>query len=44
MKKPMLILAAMILSGCAQDASELLRGPQLSPVGNGLRTQAYQSP
>lgn len=44
MKKPMLILAAMILSGCAQDASEILRGPQLSPVGNGLRTQAYPTP
>ena len=44
MKKPMLILSLMLLSGCAQDPSEVLRGPQLSPVGTGLRTQAYPIP
>jgi len=44
MKKPMLIVALMILSGCAQNPSEILRGPQLSPVGDGLRTQAYPIP
>ncbi|GLR85188.1 flagellar basal body L-ring protein FlgH [Bradyrhizobium iriomotense] len=44
MKKPMLILSLVFLSGCAQDPSEILRGPQLSPVGDGLRTQAYPIP
>ena len=44
MKKPMLIFSLMLLSGCAQDPSEVLRGPQLSPVGAGLRTQAYPIP
>ncbi|HVQ71983.1 MAG TPA: flagellar basal body L-ring protein FlgH [Bradyrhizobium sp.] len=44
MKKPMLIFSLMLLSGCAQDPSEVLRGPQLSPVGTGLRTQAYPIP
>src|SRR5882762_207369 len=44
MKTPILILALMVLGGCAQDSSELLRGPQLSPVGDGLRTQAYAIP
>jgi len=44
MKKLMLILSLMVLGGCAQDASDVLRGPQLSPVGDGLRTQAYPIP
>ena len=44
MKKPLLIISLMLLSGCAQDPSEVLRGPQLSPVGTGLRTQAYPIP
>ncbi|MCP3472685.1 flagellar basal body L-ring protein FlgH [Bradyrhizobium sp. CCGUVB1N3] len=44
MKKPVLILSLVFLSGCAQDPSEILRGPQLSPVGDGLRTQAYPIP
>ncbi|MCA6123788.1 flagellar basal body L-ring protein FlgH [Bradyrhizobium sp. WSM 1704] len=44
MKKPVLILALLMLSGCAQDPSEVLRGPQLSPVGDGLRTPAYPIP
>ncbi|MCP3464105.1 MULTISPECIES: flagellar basal body L-ring protein FlgH [unclassified Bradyrhizobium] len=44
MKKPMLILSLVFLSGCAQDPSEILHGPQLSPVGDGLRTQAYPIP
>jgi flagellar L-ring protein precursor FlgH len=34
----------MVLGGCAQDPTEVLRGPQLSPVGVGLRTQAYPIP
>jgi len=44
MKKPMLLFSLMLLSGCAQDPSEVLRGPQLSPVGTGLRAQAYPIP
>ena len=44
MNKPLLILALLTLGGCAQDPGEILRGPQLSPVGNGLRTQAYPIP
>ena len=44
MKKPILILALMLLGGCAQDPTDVLRGPQLSPVGDGLRTQAYPIP
>ena len=44
MKKPMLILSLVFLSGCAQDVSEALRGPQLSPVGDGLRTPTYPIP
>jgi flagellar L-ring protein precursor FlgH len=40
----MLILALMVLGGCAQDPTEVLRGPQLSPVGAGLRTPAYPIP
>jgi flagellar L-ring protein FlgH len=44
MKKPTLILTLLLLGGCAQDPSEILRGPQLSPVGDGLRTQAYPIP
>jgi flagellar L-ring protein FlgH len=44
MKKPMLIPVLMLLGGCAGDPTEVLRGPQLSPVGDGLRTQAYPIP
>jgi flagellar L-ring protein FlgH len=44
MKQPMLIFSLMLLSGCAQDPSEVLRGPQLSPIGTGLKTQAYAIP
>ncbi|WP_027556641.1 flagellar basal body L-ring protein FlgH [Bradyrhizobium sp. Cp5.3] len=44
MKKPMLILSLVILGGCAQDPSEVLYGPQLSPVGSGLRTPADPIP
>src|SRR5262249_8229745 len=44
MKRPMLVLSLVLLGGCAQDPSEILRGPQLSPVGDGLRTQAYPIP
>jgi len=44
MKWPMITLSLVLLSGCAQDPSEVLRGPQLSPVGDGLRTPAYPIP
>ena len=44
MKKPMLMLSFVLLSGCAQDPSDILRGPRLSPVGDGLRTSAYPIP
>src|SRR6201989_260833 len=44
MKKPIFILVALLLGGCAGDPTEVLRGPQLSPVGDGLRTQAYPIP
>jgi flagellar L-ring protein FlgH len=44
MKRPMLILSLVFLTGCAQDPSEIIRGPQLSPVGDGLRTPAYPIP
>jgi flagellar L-ring protein precursor FlgH len=44
MKKPMLILALLFLSGCAQDPAEILHGPQLSPVGDGLKTPSYPIP
>lgn len=46
MKMPLLVLVLFVtaLGGCAQDPSEILRGPQLSPVGDGLRTPAYPIP
>ena len=44
MKKSSLILVLMLLSGCAENPVEALRGPQLSPVGDGLRTQALAVP
>ncbi|UPK28636.1 flagellar basal body L-ring protein FlgH [Bradyrhizobium sp. 195] len=46
MKKPILILplASMLLAGCFHDPSEVLTGPQMSPVGAGLRTQADPIP
>ena len=48
MKKPILILwlvlASVLLAGCFHDPSEVLTGPQMSPVGSGLRTQADPIP
>jgi flagellar L-ring protein precursor FlgH len=44
MKKPMLILSLVLLSGCARDVADALRGPQLSPVGDGLRASSYPVP
>ncbi|QOZ28794.1 flagellar basal body L-ring protein FlgH [Bradyrhizobium sp. CCBAU 51753] len=44
MKKPMLILSLLLLGGCAQEVADTLKGPQLSPVGDGLRTQALPIP
>jgi flagellar L-ring protein precursor FlgH len=44
MKAPLLILSLVLLAGCAQDPAEILLGPQLSPVGNGLRTPSYPIP
>ncbi len=44
MKKPFLISVLLLLAGCAQDPADVLRGPQLSPVGEGLKTQAYPIP
>jgi flagellar L-ring protein precursor FlgH len=49
MKKPALILcfglvlSGMLLGGCAQT-NEIIHGPQLSPVGDGLRTTALPIP
>ena len=39
-----LILASVLLAGCLHDPSEVLNGPQMSPVGSGLRTQADPIP
>jgi flagellar L-ring protein FlgH len=48
MKKPILILSlvlsSVVLAGCFHDPSEVLTGPQMSPVGSGLRTQADPIP
>jgi flagellar L-ring protein precursor FlgH len=44
MKKPILILSLVFLAGCSHDPAELLTGPQLSPVGTGLKTPAYPIP
>ena len=48
MKKPILILplamASVLLAGCFHDPAEVLTGPQMSPVGSGLRTQADPIP
>ncbi|WP_407117655.1 flagellar basal body L-ring protein FlgH [Bradyrhizobium sp. LMG 9283] len=48
MNKPILILsllaASVFLAGCFHDPAEVLTGPQMSPVGSGLRTQADPIP
>jgi flagellar L-ring protein precursor FlgH len=44
MKKLMIILSLVLLGGCARDATELFTGPQLSPVGEGLKTPSYPIP
>ncbi len=44
MKLPILILSLLLLAGCSHDSAEILNGPQLSPVGTGLRTQADPIP
>jgi flagellar L-ring protein precursor FlgH len=46
MSKPILSLlaASVLLAGCYHDPAEILTGPQLSPVGSGLRTQADPIP
>jgi flagellar L-ring protein precursor FlgH len=44
MKAPMLMLALVVLGGCSHDPAEILTGPQLSPVGDGLRTPSYPIP
>ncbi|MEY9123186.1 flagellar basal body L-ring protein FlgH [Bradyrhizobium yuanmingense] len=48
MTKPILILsllaASVILAGCFHDPAEVLTGPQMSPVGSGLRMQADPIP
>src|SRR5436305_13356243 len=45
MKKPLLVLSLLFLSGCAPNLfSEVGKPPQLSPVGEGLRTNAYAMP
>jgi flagellar L-ring protein precursor FlgH len=48
MKNPILILtlllSSMLLAGCLHDPAEVLTGPQVSPVGSGLRSQADPIP
>src|SRR3982074_2460208 len=45
MKKPILLLSLLFLGGCAPNAfSEIGKAPQMSPVGEGLRTNAYATP
>ncbi|MEY9179290.1 flagellar L-ring protein precursor FlgH [Bradyrhizobium sp. USDA 326] len=48
MNKPILILsllaASVLLAGCYHDPAEVLTGPQMSPVGSGLRMQADPIP
>ncbi|MCA1373665.1 MULTISPECIES: flagellar basal body L-ring protein FlgH [unclassified Bradyrhizobium] len=48
MTKPILILsllaASVLVAGCYHDPAEVLTGPQMSPVGSGLRMQADPIP
>jgi len=44
MKKSFLILSLLVLTGCGHDPAEIVTGPQMSPVGSGVRTQADPSP
>ncbi|MDF0579335.1 flagellar basal body L-ring protein FlgH [Bradyrhizobium yuanmingense] len=48
MNRPILILsllaASVFLAGCFHDPAEVLTGPQMSPVGSGLRMQADPIP
>jgi flagellar L-ring protein precursor FlgH len=44
MKKSFLILSLLVLTGCGHDPAEILTGPQMSPVGSGVRTQADPIP
>ncbi|WP_440642202.1 flagellar basal body L-ring protein FlgH [Bradyrhizobium sp. PUT101] len=48
MNKPILILsllaASVFLAGCFHDPAEVLTGPQMSPVGSGLRMRADPIP
>src|SRR3954467_2138117 len=45
MKNPILVLSLLLLGGCAPNYfSEVGRPPQLSPVGEGLRSNAYAMP
>jgi flagellar L-ring protein precursor FlgH len=44
MKKSILILSLLVLTGCVHDPAEILNGPQMSPVGSGVRTQADPIP
>ncbi|MDN4999815.1 flagellar basal body L-ring protein FlgH [Bradyrhizobium sp. GCM10027634] len=44
MKQPILILSLVLLAGCSHDPAEILTGPQVSPVGSGLRSQAAPIP
>ncbi|MDF0492634.1 flagellar basal body L-ring protein FlgH [Bradyrhizobium yuanmingense] len=48
MNRPILILsllaASVLLAGCFHDPAEVLTGPQMSPVGSGLRMQADPIP
>lgn len=41
---PSLLLASVVLAGCFHDPAEVLTGPQMSPVGSGLRMQADPIP
>ncbi|KYK49835.1 flagellar basal body L-ring protein FlgH [Bradyrhizobium diversitatis] len=41
---PSLLLASVVLAGCYHDPAEILIGPQMSPVGSGLRMQADPIP
>ncbi len=41
---PSLLLASVVLAGCYHDPAEILTGPQMSPVGSGLRMQADPIP
>lgn len=44
MRLPIAAMFALLLAGCYHDPAEVLTGPQLSPVGSGLRTQADPIP